>query len=138
MVEFSLGVADHDREFGQCVPITGREGPPEWVVLEPRRLATRRKHWVDEVVVVKEVWRRNDGVPGSAGGLVVVGERGEIEGFVVGHGGEKREAWETPTCENFHKSGAAAGNSPRLCVEKPRNRCFGIKHIPKLCFELLI
>jgi hypothetical protein len=108
------------------------------VVLEPRKLATLRKHWVDEVVTVAELLRRNGGVPGGAGSLVVVGERGEVGGFVVGHGGGKREAWETTTCENFHESGAAAGNSLRPGVEGPRNGCFGIKHIPKLCFELLI
>jgi hypothetical protein len=108
------------------------------VVFEARSLATRRERRVDKVIAVAEVLSRNGGVPGGAGGLVVVGEGSEVDGFVVGHGGGKREAWETPTCENFHKSGAAAGNSLRLCVEKPRNRCFGIKHIPKLCFELLI
>jgi hypothetical protein len=70
--------------------------------------------------------------------LVMLRVGGEGVGVVVGHGGSEREAWETPTCENFHKSGAAAGNSLWLCVEKPGNGCFGIKHIPKLCFELLI
>jgi hypothetical protein len=70
--------------------------------------------------------------------LFVLRFGGEGVGVVVGHGGSEREAWETPTCENFHKSGAAAENSRRLCVEEPRNGRFGIKHIPKLCFELLI
>jgi hypothetical protein len=70
--------------------------------------------------------------------LVVLRIGGESVGVVVGHGGSERKAWETLPREKFHKSGAAAGNSLRLCAEKPGNRCFGIKHIPKLCFELLI
>jgi hypothetical protein len=82
--------------------------------------------------------RGRGGGTGDARSALVVSRRGEVKGLVVGHGGSEREAWETQTCENFHKSGAAAGNSLRLCVEKPGNRRFGIKHIPKLCFELLI
>jgi hypothetical protein len=87
---------------------------------------------------------RQDGVGHSGGGrgdarsTLVVSKGSEVNRLIVRHGGRKREAWETPTCENFHKSGAAAGNSLWLCVEEPGNRSFGIKHIPKLCFVLLI
>jgi hypothetical protein len=60
----------------------------------------------------KSVRSRGSGT-GDTRSALVVSKRGEVDGLVVRHCGSGERSVRVGTCENFHKSGAAAENSPR-------------------------
>jgi hypothetical protein len=111
---FVFGTAADAGKFCKGTSALGRHCRPECVRYEFRGVRVGLERGEVEVVAGSE---GELGVTLGDGGvaLFVLRFGGEGVGVVVGHGGSEREAWEIPTCENFHKSGAAAENLRRLC-----------------------